>query len=148
MSLGLADVDWRTYAANNVSQFVGLITTKSAILNDLNCFQQSIDRMQTAVNESGVCSGEKTLQTRFFLMSSEYRKQGIGSMMLMDIIEYCKYNEIQIFTLILPSDKNTFSKLGFTLLHCDECLYSAHSIKLSLLLLNFKQLSGAYTQLS
>ena len=53
------------------------------------------------------------LNVVLLLVAKQFQNQGIGSLMMQDIVEYVKLNGIKQLTLSLPKAEKGFKRLGF-----------------------------------
>merc|ERR1712037_862397 len=107
----LPEIEWRKNLASNTSWAMTYITNHSQLINRLVEYQTKAEELFNSVSCSNSAGGsDEILTIPFVLVAKDYRKQGLMTMMLSDLHDYCQLERLHEIHLIYPSDFGALSK--------------------------------------
>jgi hypothetical protein len=107
----LPEIEWRKNLASNTSWAMTYITNHSQLINRLVEYQTQADEILNSVSCSSSAGDQAEILTiPFVLVAKDYRKQGLMTMMLSDLHDYCQLERLHEIHLIFPAGHGALSK--------------------------------------
>jgi len=101
-----SQIDWRKESISSIVSVFDKVSDQSNIIQRLQRYQNYITGCH---NKYIIASTSLTIE--LILVDPDYRKQGIGNLLVDDLIEFCKLNSIP--SIYMFTNSNYFSKLNF-----------------------------------
>jgi len=107
----LPEIEWRKNLASNTSWAMTYITNHSQLINRLVEYQTMADQLLTSISCSRSAGDNSEILTiPFVLVAKDYRKQGLMTMMLSDLQDYCQLERLHEIHHIYPTSFGALSK--------------------------------------
>ena len=102
----VTQLDWRKESISGIALVYDQLSGQSDLIQYLQSLQHFINNTRTLRPPTTL-----SIDIELVLVHNEYRKQGIGTMMMEDIVEYSRINQMQ--RIDIYSTQECFKKLGF-----------------------------------
>jgi len=114
----IIQLDWRMESTSSIAHLYDQLSGQSPLIQQLQNLQNFIRNSRQKMTPASL-----TLEVELILVRADYRSQGIGAMMVQDIDEFSRINQIERIDLYQPQEcfkKEGFKKICFELEENEE----------------------------